>query len=126
MQITAPNIARSAMFNDTLVLAVDIDEYEDRYIIMVDIPGITNREVKASVSNDELTIITNKSNEPNDTGGKILYRERKAYQMTRKVHLDNCVDAENLAVYIHNGVLTLTVHKSNRKRQERHIEGVWA
>jgi HSP20 family protein len=96
---------------------VDIEETEDAWLIEAEIPGAKRDDVDIEVNENELEI-----------SGEIKERERKGIlrRRTRRVGefhyavtLPGDIDADNVNAELQNGVLTVTVPKSQRAKPRR-------
>ena len=117
------------VFNDNHVLRysdMDVIENENEYVIQLDIPGFTNEEIVVEVSNDEVLISAEKKIiERNDENDNIevlpnyLYRARRNSNVKRRYSLRSPIDSKNSNVELRNGVLTVTLKKSESSKPRR-------
>lgn len=93
-------------------ISTDIKEYDDRYEVKADLPGISKDSIKVTYANDTLTISAKQSSENTfqDDAGRYLRRERSRSSYERSFTIKN-VDEENIKAAFDNGVLTLTLAK---------------
>ena len=117
------------VFNDNHVLRysdMDVIENENEYVIQLDVPGFTNEEIVVEVSNDEVLISAEKKIvERNDENDNIevlpnyLYRARRNSNIKRRYSLRSPIDSKNSSVVLRNGVLTVTLKKSESSKPRR-------
>ena len=117
------------VFNDNHVLRysdMDVIENENEYVIQLDVPGFTNEEIVVEVSNDEVLISAEKKIvERNDENDNIevlpnyLYRARRNSNVKRRYSLRSPIDSKNSNVELRNGVLTVTLKKSESSKPRR-------
>ena len=117
------------VFNDNHVLRysdMDVIENENEYVIQLDVPGFTNEEIVVEVSNDEVLISAEKKIvERNDENDNIevltnyLYRARRNSNVKRRYALRSPIDSKNSSVELRNGVLTVTLKKSESSKPRR-------
>ena len=117
------------VFNDNHVLRysdMDVIENENEYVIQLDVPGFTNEEIVVEVSNDEVLISAEKKIvERNDESDNIevlpnyLYRARRNSNVKRRYSLRSPIDSKNSSVELRNGVLTVTLKKSESSKPRR-------
>ena len=117
------------VFNDNHVLRysdMDVIENENEYVIQLDVPGFTNEEIVVEVSNDEGLISAEKKIiERNDENDNIevlpnyLYRARRNSNVKRRYSLRSPIDSKNSSVELRNGVLTVTLKKSESSKPRR-------
>ena len=117
------------VFNDNHVLRysdMDVIENENEYVIQLDVPGFTNEEIVVEVSNDEVLISAEKKiverNDENDNIDVVpnyLYRARRNSNVKRRYSLRSPIDSKNSSVELRNGVLTVTLKKSESSKPRR-------
>lgn len=104
---------------DNQLMPIDVVETEQAFVIKADLPGIKKENLKVSAQNGELLIETCQKEEKDETKGTIHRQERYfgCYQRLIKLS-DNC-DSEKINAKLDDGVLTLTIPKTEaKKRQE--------
>ncbi|SNZ11616.1 HSP20 family protein [Persephonella hydrogeniphila] len=91
---------------------VDIVEEVDRYLVIVDLPGVKpeNVEIKGYDTYIEITGIR----EPVKSGNYILM-ERFSGKFKRKIHFKRDVDISSATATFRNGVLIINIPKSKGK-----------
>lgn len=100
--------------NDTKAfnLASDVVEYDNKYVIEVDVPGLTHDDIELSFHDGELQINVNRKGEEEQEGAKYLHRSRwsgsasKVFRLGEDVAADQDIDAT-----LADGILTLTINK---------------
>jgi len=102
---------------------VDIQEFEDRFQLFVDLPGVEPAEVEVTLDHDVLTISGERKFPPLKEGEQAINRraERGHGSFYRRFILPETVDAENVAAKGQNGVLEISIPKQ-AKAQPRRIE----
>jgi HSP20 family protein len=91
---------------------MDVTETEDEVSVLVDLPGLNKEDIKVSVENNVLSIVGEKS-KADDTEGKRYHRaERVTGSFKRTLRLPAVVDASKIAAAYKDGVLALTLPKS--------------
>lgn len=96
------------------VLAVDILEEDDKYIVKADLPGVLKDDVQITLSEGVLTInAESKSDESSDTG-HWLRRERRYGHYVRSLHLSGAIKADSISANLTDGVLEVTLPKPER------------
>lgn len=98
-------------------LKCDIYEKDDKYYVVVDLPGFKKEDIKLSIKNGYLEINASRIEEENDK--KYLRKERKLYNVSRTFYLGR-VDDENVAASYNDGVLEIIVSKE--KEMKKNIE----
>ncbi|SKA12379.1 HSP20 family protein [Enhydrobacter aerosaccus] len=100
---------------------VEVKENDKHYTVMVELPGLDEKDVKATVEGDVLTISGEKKVERTDE--KTHYSERSYGSFTRSFTLPNDADRNNVAAHFVKGVLTVEIPKTaNAPQQGKQIE----
>ncbi len=93
--------------------AVDIKEEESRFVITADVPGVDPKDIEVTMENGVLTIRGERTVE-SETKDKDYRRiERRHGTFYRRFALPDYADAEEISANSKNGVLTLTIPKSD-------------
>ena len=93
---------------------VDVKEDKDAYIMEMDLPGMSDKDVDIELDRNVLTISSKKEDKKDEKkeekdGAKWLIHERSAMQFTRSFTLPEDVDSENLSAHVKDGILTVTM-----------------
>jgi HSP20 family protein len=100
---------------------VDIHEYDDRFQLFVDLPGVDPKNVEITLDKGVLTI-TGERYAPVSAGDeKVMQRrsERGIGRFHRRFILPDTVDAEKVKATDRNGVLEIAIPKQARARPRR-------
>lgn len=97
--------------------ALDVYEYPDRFVVHVEVSGVDGNCVDVSCVGNTLTIRGEKRR-PVDVADDTptLYRERRFGCFCRTVELTGKIVVEQVAARYQNGVLEVTVPKSESQR----------
>jgi len=95
--------------------AIDLTESEDVFAVVAELPGMTEADIELSVMDDILTISGEKTIEehPDD---KRHHVERRCGKFSRQVRFSTPVDADKVTAGFANGVLTVTLPKSDEAK----------
>jgi len=110
--------------NRVWVPALDIVEKRDAYIVVAELPGVSQSNVELSFEQNVLTIRGQKSPslDPAKDGELRVYTaERVAGSFERAIRLPEFVDSEKIAADLRDGLLTVTIPKATAA-QPRKIE----
>ncbi len=103
------------------MLALDMDENDNEYVVTTALPGVQAENVNVKLHNDMLTI---EGEIPERTvkkeGERSLLQERYYGRFSRSIRLPQPVKREKVEANFENGVLTLTLPKSE-EAQPRQI-----
>lgn len=100
---------------------MDLIESDDAYRIRLDMPGLSKDDLTISYKDNELTVSGERTNDHREEGEEFVRVERSFGHFRRSFTLPDSVDAENIQATYENGVLTLTVPKTERVKP-RQIE----
>jgi HSP20 family protein len=98
-------------FGSTAVPAVDVRETDSEYLMEVELPGLSEKDVEVKLDNTLLTISSSKDEKKEEKKNGYVLRERKSARFSRSFVLPEGVDREKIAAEFKNGVLQLTVPK---------------
>ncbi|MCB1625144.1 MAG: Hsp20/alpha crystallin family protein [Pseudomonadales bacterium] len=102
------------------VPTVDINEYDDRFQLFVDIPGVDPDAVEITLDNGVLTISGERGARSDRDGNAVQRRvERGAGQFHRRFILPDTVDAEKVAASNRHGVLEISIPKQAKALPRR-------
>ena len=103
------------------IMKTDIKEQKDGYELMIDLPGFTKDEIKASVSDGYLTISAAKGldKDEKDKEGNYIRRERYAGSMCRSFYVGDAVSEEDIHAKYEDGILKLSVPKKAPEKIEK-------
>ena len=113
--------------NASRVMKTDIKEHDDKYELIVDLPGFKKDEIQASLENGYLTISAAKGldeDEKDKKNGRYIRRERYAGSCSRSFYVGEDVEQDDIKGEFKHGILTLTVPKKEAKpavEEKKHI-----
>ncbi len=96
---------------------VNIFETKDGYVLEAEMPGVSKDGLEVTLENNELTITGRRA--PENTSGIALFRERTQADYRRVFELDPAIDTGKVSARMEQGVLTLTLPKSERVKPRR-------
>jgi len=91
---------------------VDIDETSDAYVLRLDLPGVTQKDIKVSLVGDTLTIRGERHTEREHKDGSRVRTERLAGAFERTFTLGSRVRADQVQAVHRDGVLEVRVPKA--------------
>lgn len=98
--------------------AVDIYENADTVTLYADMPGVSADSLDIQVENNLLTIEANAQIELADDM-KAVYAENRIARYRRSFTLSNKLDQDKIQASVNNGVLTLTIAKSEAAKPRK-------
>lgn len=90
----------------------DMTENDDAYLINVDLPGISKKDVKVSYKDNRLTISGERNEKEKEEKDNYLRKERYFGSFVRSFTLPAAVKEDNIKANFKDGVLTVTVPKA--------------
>lgn len=119
-----PRYVVSTQEPDYWSLAVDVVEADDALRVTASVPGIKPEDIEVTIESDVLTIKgeteiaeTIKDDDAKDETYRL--RERRTGHFYRTLRLPDTLDTDNAATSYENGVLTITLPKSEAKKAKR-------
>ena len=101
------------------IMKTDIKEHDKGYELIIDLPGFTKDEVKASIENGYLTISAakgiDKDEKEKDTG-RYIRQERYAGACQRSFYVGENIKQEDVKGEFKHGILKLFVPKKEAKK----------
>ncbi|MFP3944684.1 MAG: Hsp20/alpha crystallin family protein, partial [Alphaproteobacteria bacterium] len=102
---------------------VDISETKDALEVDVDLPGLQERDIDITLSNDVLTVRGERKEEREQKERNFFRAERIHGAFSRRIMLPYNVDEDKVEARFDRGVLHILMPKSQEvKSRERHIE----
>lgn len=102
------------------IMKTDVKEHDDSYELIIDIPGFSKDEIKASLDNGYLTISAAKGldkEEKDKESGRYIRRERYAGACQRSFYVGEGVKQEDIKAEFKHGILKLTVPKTEADKE---------
>jgi HSP20 family protein len=122
MKTTVENGQRTAAVQQNrpteyVVPEVNIFETKDGYAVEAEMPGVNKEGLEITVEANELTIVGHRNSEP--VNGQPLYRERRLTDYRRSFELDPAIDTAKISAQIDQGIVTLTLPKSEKVKPRK-------
>lgn len=115
---TATPLAPSPAASRRFVPAMDIEETEQEFLLRVDLPGMTDEDVKLEVLDGVLTISGERRREQDSTNGGYRRIERIYGGFSRSLTLPKGLDASAISASFEHGVLEIHVPKPEEARPQ--------
>jgi HSP20 family protein len=100
---------------------VDVTENEKEVRITAELPGLEEKDIDVSLSNDVLTISGEKKAEKEDKGDNYYRMERSYGSFRRSIPLPTEVNSDQCDATFKNGVLQITLPKVHSKESAKKI-----
>ena len=96
---------------------VDIFETKEGYILEAEMPGVSKEGLEVTLEGNEITIVGHRKEDA--APGELLFRERRLVDYRRVFELDPAIDTSKVSAKMEQGVLTLTLPKSERVKPRK-------
>lgn len=116
--MTAPRAFGPQGF-ERLTPAVDVRETAEAVTVTAELPGMAAEDVELHVENNYLVLRGQKKRENEEKKENCLHRECSYGAFCRSIPLAVEVNAEKVAAKFKNGVLTVTLPKSEKSKTRR-------
>lgn len=114
------------LFDDLLGLEIsksylktDIYEDKDKYILIVEIPGVSKEDIKLDYEENYLTLSVTKKN-PHESKDNCLLKEIKYGSISRKYFLEK-IDVGGIKATYNNGILNVLIPKIKEESKQKII-----
>jgi HSP20 family protein len=94
-----------------------VREEPEGYTLQVEMPGVNKEGLEISVENNELTILGRRSLPT--INGAVIHREIRPNNFRRTFELDPSIDSAKINAKIEQGVLTLTLPKTEQVKPRK-------
>lgn len=99
----------------------EVTEDKMNYHLKVDLPGIPKDQIKIDLHENQLTVSGERKSEKKDDTKKYHFSEVFYGSFSRSITFPTTVDAEKVAATYENGILSITVPKSESTRTRQII-----
>ena len=103
------------------VPAADLHETPEEFVLKLDLPGVSQKDVKVSLMGDTLTIRGERKSETKRERDGLYYSERVSGAFERSFHLTAPVRGDQVKAEYRDGVLEVHIPKADEARS-REIE----
>ena len=101
------------------VPVVDVHESDKEITLRAELPGLTDEDVELTVDQGRLTVQGEKTLEKEDTNGKYRRVESHYGAFYRSFPLPDSIDQDNIAARFDNGVLSVTLPKTEAAKPKK-------
>ena len=122
VQTQFPDITKSVgvkPYQGSAYPKVNVYEYDDKVGIVAEIPGLDKKQLTVEVEEGVLTIAGDKHGSFEDEGAKVLRRELKQSSFKRSFELGELLDGDNIAANFKDGILSISIPKSEPEKPKR-------
>lgn len=98
---------------------LDLKESDDKLVLSAELPGLTEKDVNVEIDNGILTISGEKKAEHEEKEKGRYFSERTFGSFERSIRLSPEIDQECIEAEVKNGVLTVTLPKSHKAKNDK-------
>jgi len=101
-------------------VAPEVNIYETKegyYVLQAEMPGVNRKGLEITLEGNEITLLGRRNTELEK--GEVLFRERGTADFRRVFELDPAIDTAKISASMEQGVLTLTLPKSERVKPRK-------
>jgi HSP20 family protein len=112
-----PRINNTERPREFVAPEVNISETKDGYVLEAEMPGVNKDGLEITLEGNEITITGHRNTEP--LSGQPLFRESHHADFQRVFELDPAIDTSRIAARMNQGVLFLTLPKSEKVKPRK-------
>jgi HSP20 family protein len=117
MQTTLDKQTNNVRPEECIAPNVNIFETQEGYVLEAEMPGVGKDGLDITLEGTEITITGRRS--PETVTGEALFRERNTADYRRVFELDPAIDTSKVSAKIEQGILTVTLPKSERVKPRK-------
>jgi len=92
--------------------SIDVKENEKEFIIKAELPGVEEKDIDVTVTNDSVTIKGEKKEEKEDKDKNFYYMERSYGSFCRVIPLEAEIESGKAEASFKNGILDIKIPKN--------------
>ncbi len=97
---------------------VDVIDEGDQIKVVADLPGFNKEDIEIWVEDGDLVIKAERKEEKEEKEVNYLRRERRFGRVVRRIALPAEVDVENIKAKYNNGILEITIPKTEKAKKK--------
>ena len=121
-ELAGQDFAGQGFGRQALAPSMDVSETEKELRITAELPGVGERDVEVTLNDDVLTIRGEKKFERKDETENYHFVERSYGTFQRSLRIPYPVNPDEVRASFDNGVLTVTLPKTQAQEKSRRIE----
>ena len=99
--------------------SIDVKENEKEFIIKAELPGVEEKDIDVTVTNDSVTIKGEKKEEREDKDKNYYYMERSYGSFSRVIPLDAEIESGKAEASFKNGILDIKDSQKSERQSKR-------
>jgi len=120
LNIRVPSVWKEEGGNGLYNPRIDMVENEKAIKVTAELPGINDKDLEITVSDDSITIRGEKSEEKETKENNYHCHERRYGSFERTLPLPSEVDSNKASAEFKKGILQITLPKTQREQKKRH------
>jgi len=116
-EVARPGTNNEVQRQEFLAPEVNIYQTRDGYMLEAEMPGVNKDGLEIMLEGNELTIVGHRRCE--SPGGDALISECRPVSFKRVFELDPAIDTARISAKVDQGILTLTLPKSEKVKPRR-------
>lgn len=104
---------------DSFVPGIDISETDNQFLITAELPGMSKDDIDISLDNGRLSISGERKFEKEEEGKKFHRVETRYGSFNRSFQLPDNIDEESIKATYENGLLNISLDKSEDKVKKK-------
>ena len=97
----------------------DMSETEEAYLLTVDLPGLTKKDIEVSYGDNRVTISGERKEEKKEEGEDFIRQERYLGKFSRSFTMPADVKEDKIKATFKDGVLTVNIPKEEVKKPKK-------
>lgn len=97
----------------------DVHETDSHYLMSFDIPGVSKKDIKIEIVNNQLIVSGRRSDEAKEESGTRHILEKTYGEFQRSFSFPSAIESDKVEANYENGVLQLAVPKAEAARPKR-------
>jgi HSP20 family protein len=94
--------------------AIDIEEHDDKFEVLAELPGVDMKDIDITVNNNMLTISGEKRESKDKKDDKYSYTERYYGSFRRDLTLPDHIDVDKIDAQVSGGILKISLPKTEK------------
>jgi HSP20 family protein len=119
---TMPTLADQAVATALITPQINVSETDNQIRVTVELPGVDLDDIEVDVADDMLVVRGEKRLERSDEDENYHFVERAYGSFQRTVQLPFAADPDQVQARFDNGVLTITIPKSDEQQRTHRID----
>jgi len=117
-----PRLGSSMMQGNQWMPPVEVFERNNRFMVCVELPGMSRKDVRVEIEDDVLTISGERRDEHEETGQGFRHNERRFGRFFRRIPLPEGTEPDEVQASFKNGLLEVEVPLHQPEHRSRQVD----